>query len=47
MVTIKTLELVKLALELEEDFILGEIAKEREIKTTKWLSHQTAWRRTK
>lgn len=43
----KTLELVKLALEMEEDFALGEIAKSREVGTAKWLSHQQAWRATK
>lgn len=43
----KTLELVKLALEMEEDFALGEIAKSREAMTAKWLSHQQAWRTTK
>ncbi|MEK7585150.1 MAG: toxin-antitoxin system, antitoxin component [Patescibacteria group bacterium] len=43
----KTLELVKQALELEEDFMLGEIAKTREAKTKKWVSHKEAWRLTK
>ena len=43
----KTLELVKRALEMEEDFMLGEIARSRELATTKWFSHKNAWRPTK
>jgi len=43
----KTLELVKHALEMEEDFVLGEFARGREIKTTKWISHKNAWRSMK
>ncbi|MFH1170809.1 MAG: hypothetical protein V1704_04590 [Candidatus Vogelbacteria bacterium] len=46
-VAAKTLELVKYALEMEEDFMLGEIAKDREARTTKWVSHKDAWRATK
>jgi hypothetical protein len=46
-VATKTLELVKRALEQEEDFALAEIAKKREEMTTKWLGHKSAWRRTK
>lgn len=46
-VAAKTLELVKHALEMEEDFMLGEIAKDRELRTTKWISHKDAWRLTK
>lgn len=46
-VATKTLELVKFALELEEDFMLGEIAKKREVETSKWLNHLDAWKLTK
>lgn len=46
-VAAKTLELVKYALEMEEDFMLGEIAKDRESRTTKWINHKDAWRSTK
>ena len=35
------------ALEIEEDFMLSEIAKRREGVTVKWLSHKDAWRTTK
>ncbi len=43
----KTLELVKYALEMEEDFMLGEIAINRESRTKRWIGHQNAWRPTK
>ncbi|MEK7621790.1 MAG: hypothetical protein AAB415_01290 [Patescibacteria group bacterium] len=43
-VAAKTLELVKYALEMEEDFMLGEIAMSRESKTARWISHKDAWR---
>ncbi len=46
-VATKTLELLKIALEIEEDFVWGEIAKRREAATTKWLSHDEVWGRTK
>lgn len=46
-VATKTLELIKLALEMEEDFALGEIAKRRVAETKKWVSHQKAWSATK
>ena len=34
-------------LEIEEDFMLSEIAKRREAETAKWLSHKDAWRTMK
>ncbi len=37
----------KNTLEIEEDFMLSEIAKRREAETVKWLSHKDAWRATK
>ncbi len=49
MATIKTKTKINKhhALEIEEDFMLSEIAKTREAKTVKWISHQNAWRGTK
>jgi len=46
-VATKTSELVKWALEMEEDFMLGEIAKRREKVTRQWISHEKAWPSTK
>lgn len=43
-VATKTLELVRFALESEEDFALGEIARGRDTETTKWVSHEVAWK---
>ena len=41
----KAAELLRLALELEEDLALGQIAEERlRSKNIKWVSHKAAWR---
>ena len=46
-VATKALELVTRALEMEEDFAIGEIAKRREMVTKKWIEHREAWQITK
>ena len=43
-VATKTLELVKQAIEMEEDFVCGEIAKKRAVGTRQWISHRDFWR---
>ena len=40
----KVSELVKIALEIEEDQVLGEIAAARDVKGAKFVSHEEAWR---
>ena len=46
-VATKTLELVKQALLMEEDYAYGELALLREKATKKWISHGDAWKVTK
>ena len=43
----KASDLVEMALEMEEDFVLGEIALERERTNTGWYSHKEIWGNTK
>ncbi|HXK31273.1 MAG TPA: hypothetical protein VJZ94_00775 [Candidatus Paceibacterota bacterium] len=40
----KAAELLRQALEIEEDRVLDSIAKERDQDRTKFVSHKTAWR---
>lgn len=40
-------ELLRLAIELEEDLILGEIAARRDTKDAKFVSHEKAWKNFK
>jgi hypothetical protein len=42
-VATKTIELIKIAIEIEEDDIWDEIASKRDKKGTKFISHDTAW----
>lgn len=44
LVTTKATELLRLALELEEDLALGTFAAKREASQTKYLSHESAWK---
>jgi predicted DNA-binding protein len=37
-------ELIEIALELEEDYHLSQLANEREKTHTKWVSHHDAWK---
>ncbi len=39
----KAAELLRTALEIEEDEVLGEIASKRDIKKAKFISHKKAW----
>lgn len=43
-ISTKTLELIRRALEIEEDNILQEIAEKRDRRGTKYIPHATAWR---
>lgn len=43
-VTTKATELLRLALELEEDVVLGFLANERFSKRERYLSHEKAWK---
>ena len=43
-VATKTLELLKEAIEIEEDVILEKIANERNTKDSKYISHEKAWK---
>ena len=43
----KTLELLKQALSIEEDYAFGLLALLRERETGKWISHKKAWGLTK
>lgn len=40
----KAAELLRLALEIEEDRVLDGIAKERDLGRTKFISHKMVWR---
>jgi hypothetical protein len=42
-VTTKATELLRLALELEEDLVLSAIATERESKRVRYISHAKLW----
>ena len=42
-VATKTVDLVRTALEIEEDAALLKLAEERETKKGKYLSHKAAW----
>jgi len=42
-VSTKVVELLGLAIEIQEDFILGEMAHERDTKNAKYISHEDAW----
>ena len=37
-------QLLEMALEIEEDFVLGKLATERDIKGAKLIPHQQAWK---
>ena len=39
----KASELLRLAIEIEEDAIWNEIAKERDTKSARFVSHKKAW----
>lgn len=39
----KALELLKIALEVEEDVVLDQIVRERDKKGAKFVSHEKAW----
>lgn len=39
----KAVRLLEIALEMEEDTVLNEIASERDIKNARFLSHKKAW----
>ncbi len=39
----KALDLMRLALEIEEDVMLFNLAESREAKKGKYVSHETAW----
>lgn len=41
----KAARLIELALEFEEDQIWDELAKNRDKKTARFVSHSTAWKR--
>jgi len=43
-VTTKAAELLRLALEIEEDFSLGSIAAERFSQKARYLSHEKVWK---
>ena len=43
-VSSKTLDLVRRALELEEDIVLQEVAEKRDRKGVRFVSHKSAWR---
>jgi hypothetical protein len=43
-VSAKTLELIRLALDLEEDDILQEVVEKRDRRNVKYIPHTTAWR---
>lgn len=40
----KTKELVMVALELQEDMYFSKLAEDVERRTTKWVSHEDAWK---
>ena len=46
-VATKAGELLQLALEIGEDRMLSEIARERDVKGVKWLSHEEVWGKKK
>ena len=39
----KAAELLRAALEIEEDRVLDELAKKRDVRGTKFLPHKKAW----
>ncbi len=39
----KAAELIRLAIEIEEDVALDTFAQKRDVKTTKFIAHNTAW----
>ena len=43
-VAAKTLELIKKAIEAEEDFVLDAIATARDTKDARYFSHEEAWK---
>lgn len=43
----KANDIMERALEMEEDFVLGEIATERERSNKVWYSHKDIWGNTK
>ncbi|HEY4506401.1 MAG TPA: hypothetical protein VJJ24_03070 [Candidatus Paceibacterota bacterium] len=43
----KASELLRLAIELEEDIVLGEIVTRRDTSKTKFVSHKKAWKNFK
>jgi len=42
-VATKASELIKIAIEIDEDDILNAVAEERDVKGAKYLSHEKAW----
>ncbi len=40
----KAAELLRLALELEEDFYWSKLAEERDVKGVKYISHEKFWK---
>ena len=43
-VSSKTLDLVRSALELEEDIVLQELSEQRDRKGVRFISHASAWK---
>jgi cell division protein FtsX len=41
----KAAELLRLALEIEEDRVWGELASKRDVKGVRFLSHEEAWKK--
>ena len=41
----KTSELLHMALDIEEDFALASIAKERDVRGVKYIPHDAFWRK--
>lgn len=39
----KAAQLIELALELEEDVVLDQLAGERDLKSARFVSHKNAW----
>ena len=39
----KAVHLLRIALEIEEDMVLGKIANERDTKNARFFSHKKAW----
>jgi len=41
----KAAQLVRQAMEIEEDFALSQIAMRRDVPGTKWISHKEFWKK--